>query len=279
LIQLKRLILNADDYGLCESVNRGIIECMDYGIVSDLSFMVHQEEVEAAMKLLKRSGRMSTGLHINLTLGNSILGPQSNLTTSDGSYYDLRTLVKKIVIGEVSSGDILREIQSQMDILMDNGFRITHIDSHRNIHLFPRIITPLLEVLKNYGLRAFVRTPAERTRDILKFTRPNIVRAAMIRVLSVSSTLWSGYKIRIATIGNDLYNNPRMREAFIAALNTARHSPYDIIEFPIHPGYSSDALQGYDTYSIQRECEMRFLKQCKIQFENEFKLVSFDGIG
>jgi len=279
LIQLKRLILNADDYGLCESVNRGIIECMDHGIVSDLSFMVHQAEVEAAMKLLKRLGRMSTGLHINLTLGNSILGPQSNLTTSDSSYYDLRTLVKKIVLGEVSSGDIRREIQSQVDMLMDNGFRITHIDSHRNIHLFPRIITPLLKVLKNYGLRAFVRIPAERTRDILKFTRSNIVRASLIRVLSVSSSLWSGYKIRISTIGSDLYNNPRVREAFIAALQTARHSPYDIIEFPVHPGYSSDVLQSYDTYSFQREREMRFLKQCDFQFENEFKLVSFDGIG
>ncbi|NJK98737.1 MAG: ChbG/HpnK family deacetylase [Bacteroidales bacterium] len=36
-----RLIINADDFGLCDSVNKGILDCYKTGLVSDFSFIIN----------------------------------------------------------------------------------------------------------------------------------------------------------------------------------------------------------------------------------------------
>ena len=62
----RHLIVNADDFGLCPGVNRGIIECAERGIVTSASLMVRQPAAAEAAAYAKRSRGISLGLHIDL---------------------------------------------------------------------------------------------------------------------------------------------------------------------------------------------------------------------
>ena len=62
----KCLIVNADDFGLSDGVNDGIIEAHERGIVTSTSLMVHQGAAEAAAAYGRRRPALSVGLHVDL---------------------------------------------------------------------------------------------------------------------------------------------------------------------------------------------------------------------
>src|SRR5260221_11481016 len=62
----KYIVVNADDLGLSDGVNRGIIEAHENGIVTSASLMVDGAAVEAAIAEGRAPPRLSLGLHIDL---------------------------------------------------------------------------------------------------------------------------------------------------------------------------------------------------------------------
>ena len=257
---MKQLIINADDFGLCESVNRGIVECLQCGIVTDLSFLINPEEFNSSSILLKEIGKASVGFHLNLTLGKSVLGAKSNLTDENGNYFDFKTLIKKIILKEIKPNDITCEIKSQIDFLLKNGFSISHIDSHRNIHLLPNIMNPLKKIMKKYAINAYIRMPQEGVRYILRSKKQNVIRGCIFKLISTYYSILTNYNFTIKTVGSDFFNNPQSSKAFFSTIHSIIKSPHKIFEFPVHPGYPSPILLKYDTYSSQRKWELDFLK-------------------
>lgn len=73
---MKRLIVNADDFGLCASVNRGVLEAHRRGIVTSASLLATAPGFEEAAPLHKRRGEREpergpsalTGIRATLTL-------------------------------------------------------------------------------------------------------------------------------------------------------------------------------------------------------------------
>src|SRR3974377_864725 len=60
------LILNADDFGLSEGVNRGIIRAHEQGIVTSTSLMVRWPAAAEAARCAQQHPRLSFGLHLDL---------------------------------------------------------------------------------------------------------------------------------------------------------------------------------------------------------------------
>lgn len=257
---MKQLIIDADDFGLCESVNQGIVECLQCGIVTDLSFLIHLEEFNSSSILLKEIGKTSVGFHLNLTLGKSVLGAHSNLTDENGNYFDFKTLIKKIILKEIKPNDITYEIKSQIDLLLKNGFSISHINSHRNIHLLPNIMKPLKEVLKEYAINTYIRIPQEGVRYILRSKKLNVIRGCIFKLFAIYYSIFTNYNFTIKTIGSDFFNNPQLSKAFFSTMSSITKSSCRIFEIPVHPGHPSSILRKYDTYSSQRKWELDFLK-------------------
>ena len=277
---MKQLIINADDFGLCESVNQGIIECLQYGIVTDLSFMINLDEFNSSSGLLKKIGKTSVGFHLNLTLGKSILGARSNLANEYGDYFDFKTLIKKIILMEIRPDDITCEIKSQIDFLLKNGFSISHVDSHRNIHLLPNIMKPLKKIMKEYALNKYIRMPSEGMRCILKFKKQNMIRGCIFKLISTYYSVLTNHNYKVKTVGSDFFNNPQSSKAFYSTIQSIKKSPHSIFEIPVHPGYPSSILLKHDKYSSQRKWELDFLKS-KIDVEvggKKIYLSSFDDI-
>src|SRR6202142_4058846 len=63
---MKKLIVNADDFGRSASINQGIIEGHQKGIVTSASLMTGREGFDEAVKLAKANPKLGIGLHLDL---------------------------------------------------------------------------------------------------------------------------------------------------------------------------------------------------------------------
>src|SRR5262249_40716320 len=73
----RRLIVNADDFGLSVSVNQAVIRAHREGILTSASLMVNEPGFEDAVKLARENSRLGVGLHLTLLFGHSALPPEA----------------------------------------------------------------------------------------------------------------------------------------------------------------------------------------------------------
>src|SRR5687768_10987641 len=117
----KFLIINADDFGYTDGVNRGIIEAHQKGVVTSTSLMVDSRWSVEAAKLAKKCSRLSVGLHFVAT-------------NDEGPLFDLNNI-------QMVRDELDRQYQSFYDL---TGQLPTHIDSHHHVHLRVRTLTPVI---------------------------------------------------------------------------------------------------------------------------------------
>lgn len=276
---MKKIIINADDFGLCESVNKGILECLHHGIVSDLSFMVNHQEFEHSSTMLKQSGIIKVGFHLNLTVGKSVLGEKSKFTDNNGYYLDFKRILIKTLMNRIDMEDIYNEIKVQMNLLISHGYKITHIDSHQSIHLLPSIMKALMRLNKEFGLNVPIRMPYGSLHNILRVGHRNLFRIAILNLLTVHCCFRTKYYLNVRVVGIDLFNNADIINSFEEMSRVIRKSPYEIYEIPVHPGYPSDKLLEYDWYCDQRLRELDLLKDKTVLPKiKDFRIASFNEL-
>lgn len=126
----KKLIVNADDFGLSPGVNEGIIESYLNGILSSTTLMVNQPYVEHAVKLYKNHSDLGLGIHLTFDKGKALYG-SSSLTDSEGNFKKFSLLLKT-----AKKEDFINEIEAQI-LKFEKlcGKMPTHMDSHHHIHI------------------------------------------------------------------------------------------------------------------------------------------------
>ncbi len=276
---MKIIIINADDFGLCESVNKGILECLHHGIVSDLSFMINHQEFEHSNNMLRQSGIMKVGFHLNLTVGKSVLGEKSKFVNKKGYYLDFKRLFVRTLINKINIENIYNEIKAQMNLLISHGYKITHIDSHQNIHLLPSIMKTLMQLNKEFGLNVPIRMPYGSLDNILRAGHRNLFRIAILNLLTAYCCFRTGYDPNIRVVGIDLFNNADIINSFDEMSKIIRKSSFEIYEIPVHPGYPSNKLLEYDWYCDQRLRELDLLKDKTVLPKmKDFRITSFNEL-
>ena len=88
-MEVARLIINADDFGLTEPINRGIIESIENGIVNSVSLIANGPELKSACEYLRSNPNIFKGWHINLTSGKPVLAPVKIKSLVNGKGYFL----------------------------------------------------------------------------------------------------------------------------------------------------------------------------------------------
>src|ERR1700689_1910411 len=85
---VRRLIVNADDFGLSSSVNEAVVRAHREGILTSASLMVNEPGFDEAVKLAKETQKLGVGLHLTLLLGHSALPPEKipGLVNSRGEF-------------------------------------------------------------------------------------------------------------------------------------------------------------------------------------------------
>ncbi|MNO16926.1 hypothetical protein D3C76_66150 [compost metagenome] len=143
----KYLIINGDDYGMSEAINRGIIGAHAFGTLSSASLLVNMPAFEQAVDLAHQSPALGIGLHFNLTEGKSISAANDipSLVQSDGYF--------SRIFEEWAEGQIEQELLQQYNKMVLAGLQPTHIDSHHHIHLIvPSVYHTMERFVKRFGI-------------------------------------------------------------------------------------------------------------------------------
>lgn len=165
---MKRLIINADDFGMTAGVNRAVIEAHEHGIVTSTSLMATGAAFAQAVAL-SQSSRLSLGCHVVLLEGSPLLPAQRNprlVSIGPGGRSAFRRRLGEFICaaatGNLPAEEILREATAQIRTLQQAGVSVSHLDTHKHAHVFPEVFRPLMRAAAACGVRA-LRNPFEPT--------------------------------------------------------------------------------------------------------------------
>ncbi len=155
---LKKLIINADDFGLTKAVSDAIFEIFENGSLTSATLMVNMPGCAYAADKSKGYSKLGIGLHANFTEGKPLL-PNHNLTDSNGYFIERKDLFKRILLFKTTREDIRKELAAQYDKLLKLGVNPTHIDSHEHIHVLPGIFPVFVNFARSKNLPLRVTFP------------------------------------------------------------------------------------------------------------------------
>lgn len=259
----KRLVINADDLGLAQSVNRGIIDTIERGVVTSTSLLVNMPGSDHAVTSLERwsataeADTLGVGLHFNIVAGRPLTNCRS-LVGEDGAFLPLPSMAWRGMRGRLDERDVKQELDAQLESadsrLRPLRIRLTHIDSHRHTHCFPMIFDVVVRAAKRHGI-GHVRHPFE-ARALIRRPRA-VVAATILRAVGTSRRAASppppddvGF-VGIGAMGSRTFDDDI--HALLAVL------PVGTTELMVHPGYDSPELAAIDPYRAPREREARAL--------------------
>jgi chitin disaccharide deacetylase len=160
---MKRLIVNADDFGYTHGVNSGVIRGFRDGIITSTTIMASGAAFEDAVELAKQNPRLGVGVHLVLVGESSVEAASAIPSLADGKGRlpaTLAILTRKLLTGAVRGEDIAREFRAQIKKVVCAGIEPTHVDSHKHTHSHPRVMEQVVRVAEEFGIRR-VRKPFE----------------------------------------------------------------------------------------------------------------------
>ncbi len=152
---IKRVIINGDDFGLCQGVNEGIIRAFREGILTSCSLLVNTPGFEKAVEMAKAHPSLGIGVHLNIVRGLPLVGPEEipSLVKRDGYFYgSVYPIILGLLRGKIKGEEIEREWRAQIEKALRTGLPITHLDSEKHIHTFPPLFRLTLKLAAEYGI-------------------------------------------------------------------------------------------------------------------------------
>ena len=240
---MKRLIINADDFGYTEGVVRGIIELHQRGLISSTSCMTNMPAWPEAAAYLRQHPELGAGVHLVFNAGRPVLPAEQvpALLGPDGQFLSDGRIVRSLRRG--ATVQLRAEFRAQIErFIVDVGRPPDHLDNHCAIsYVRPDRSQVTLELAQEYGLP--IRSPFG---DDLAEMAPE-----MSRVWSFPAGLirWVGsrYRRRVDGAGIQRPNTylqsfspegPRAVPDLLSVLDGARDGW--ISELLTHPGYDGD---------------------------------------
>ena len=268
-----RLIIHADDFGLCKAVNRGIADCLLTGAVTSTSLMVNGPAYASARDFCRRHPHIDTGLHVTLTCGVPVSNPHTvpSLVDAQGRFLDKTAFFKRYARGGIDIRDVARECHAQMKKLTADGLRCTHLDSHHHVHVLPRLAAVIIKCAQCFEIR-HIRFFAAPWKSGL---RPVPVRAFVhhlgLFVLQIKQPAVKNHA-RFCGLDFEYSTDKRHRlEHLIDALDAG------LYELMVHPASGARIPHRWATYRRGRMQEFEVLMQAQFR-HRDISLISFNDI-
>jgi hopanoid biosynthesis associated protein HpnK len=268
---VRRLIVNADDFGLTAGVNRGILEAHTRGIVTSSTLMANGRAFEDAARTAKTFPGLSVGCHVVLIDGEPVVDaallPSITSAHSGGARFrdGLKSFAARALAGRLDPGEVEVEVAAQIRKLQSADVNVSHVDTHKHTHLFPAVLRPLLRAARGCGVHA-VRNPFGPRKPLKSsqlLRRPSLwTRYAEVQVLRTLANKFrdvakrEGFVTPDGTLGIEVTG--ALDERLFGAI--AAIIPEGTWEFVCHPGYNDDELKTSNTRLRQsREIELHML--------------------
>ncbi len=154
---MRNLIVNADDLGWTEGVNRGIAEAHRSGIVTSASLLANGEAFASGVELARAAPTLGVGVHLNLSDGEPV-APRELVTSLLNDQGELEGRPESLLLRLARRSVLLHEIEEEWDAqiqkVRNSGITPTHLDGHRHVHMLPGLFEIALRLAKKNGIAA-----------------------------------------------------------------------------------------------------------------------------
>lgn len=157
------LIITADDFGACESVNEAVELAAHRGVLTAASLMVGGPAFADAVHRARRLPQLRVGLHIVLVDGSAILErAQIPLLVDASGKFGKRMVIDafRFVFSASMRQQLSAEIRAQFEAFVATGLQLDHVNAHKHFHVHPMLLRIILEVGREFGMQA-IRWPRE----------------------------------------------------------------------------------------------------------------------
>jgi hopanoid biosynthesis associated protein HpnK len=268
----RKVIINADDFGLCKGVNEGIVKAHTEGVLTSATLMTNMPGAEEAAALARSLPTLGVGVHLNLTDGRPLTKDSRVrlLSNAAGDFafnpYNLCVLSSFSAKTREALGG---ELEAQIQWVLARGIKPTHLDSHKHIHCFPVLFRIVCELAGRFGIAA-IRQPLERQKfSHDRWPRPDkkgMLRSRIIR-------FWAGFNAHQnssyfkTTEFLGIAHTGQINVSFFEAFSACHSAP--VTEIMTHPGFTEGLDAAHTRLVQQRETELRALcsEQTRAAFE------------
>ncbi len=221
----RRLIINADDFGLSHEVNTAVIRAHTEGVLTTASLMVNEEGFGEAVELARRHPRLGVGLHLSLVCGRSALRQSEipNLVDAQQRFPNCPVSAgMKFFLDPRCREQLEREVTAQFETFLATGLILDHVNGHLHLHLHPAVFGIVMKHARRWKVRQvrLTRDPfwlnARLARGRLGY---RISHAVIFAVLSARSKgILAKAGIRHTRNVYGLLQNGLVDESFVAGL-------------------------------------------------------------
>ena len=274
---MKNLIVNADDLGWTDGVNRGILEAFHHGIVTSTSLLANGAAFAGGVEAARLAPGLGVGVHLNLSDGPPVAERETitSLLNDDGEFAGGP---EKLLLRRARRGLRLAEVESEWDAqiqkVRDAGLAPTHLDGHKHVHMLPGLFEIALKLAKRHDIGAI---------------RVSLEASSLRAALSSGSKQHAGVVMKqgVQARGLKLLARDAREQAGRAGISTAdyfcgiaqtgeltrdgvaqfvKSLPDGTTELMCHPGYADAALQKTRTrLQDSRQTELQILTDTAIR--------------
>jgi hopanoid biosynthesis associated protein HpnK len=272
-VSLKRLVVNADDFGFTPDVNEGIVQAHREGILTATTLMANGDAFDEAVRLAREVPTLDIGCHLVLVGGRSVVTGKALPAT-------VAQLLTGLAKREIRAYE---ELSAQVGRILAAGIAPSHLDTHKHTHLAPPVLDAVARIGEEFGIR-WVRRPFDFPLNALGMAVPamkrwtssglGLLRRRFHRVLERHGCRTTDHFAGFQITG-------RFRTAELVELMAL--VPAGTTELMCHPGVCGDALRSARTrLKESREAELEALVSRAVRDAVErwgIELVNYRALG
>ena len=251
---MTRLIVNGDDFGMCEGVTLGILKAYREGILRSTTMMCNMPFARQAAQMAQDYPDLGLGIHFTLTVGKPVCDPKEvpTLVDENGYFHSQHWYLNNLQssLDAINYEEVYKELRAQLELFTRlNGKFPDHIDSHHGTTSLPKVHDEAKKLVKEFDLA--VRC----THDYIfsDYERPKFL--------------------------NYFYDEHATIDYF---LNDHDHiCDMSLCEIMSHPGFVDHYLYTHSSYNIQRAKELDILCDPRVKEwveKNNIELISFKDL-
>lgn len=277
---MQKIIVTADDYGMCDEVDRAIDAGIENGFITTTNVMLNMETLADAADLRTRYPSLSVGIHWNVTTGKPISDSKTipSLVDETGTFWPIGTFKKKYHKGEIVSTDLEKELEAQYSLFEKTCGKPDYWNTHENSSLETKAYKVFEKVAVRHGI------PATRTFQRVYYDKCGLGFKCAFREFAVKNffELWfkkirKTFKMPMARVVSFDKISKTDGDVLLRAL---KKDGRDLIEVVFHPAITADSPY-FGNISTERVKEYQFVSspEVRLKYEkNGFAFANYEAL-
>ena len=277
--------MNADDFGLHEEINKGIIKGYQEGFITSTSLMCSAPAFEDAVVLAQENPGLGIGIHLTLVGSVPSVLPKekiSSLVDNKGLFPEnYVAFAKMFYTGQVKMVQLELELRAQIEKALATGLNITHMDSHQHTHVLPGMTGLVVKLCNEYKIKN-IRIPQEGyffSGGFAGGLGRKVGRAGLSFCASLAAMQAKSAGLAYPNNFFGMLAGGNLNEALVGNIITAL--PDGVSEIMTHPGLNKQELDKHFTWDYHWEDELDAFLSAKnktLLEQRNVALMNFGGL-